>query len=332
MSITIHDLGPKEIITEPGFYRLSLDRHHNGPCDGPSVTSSVLRKLEVGSPLHVWAFHYLNPDRYDDADRGALRMGRAMHSWVEGGRQALERDFIVIPSDAPSKPTKAQLASEKPSPTAIRSISFWEAVSERLEATGRSLISQAEYETIAAMGEALAADPLASAVVGGEPEITMAWKDEETGLWCLSRLDNLTGDGLLSDYKKISTAYRPMTPALCRRRIEDGGYHQQLAFGAEGYFNITGNWPTDCALVFQEDKPPYAAITIAVGGDPLYWGMCANHRSLRLFRQCLDADHWPGPGENPEEFNFRDFQTERMQQRQAEGDLPNLDIPTAWRG
>lgn len=329
--IEIRDLGPDEKITEPGCYRMPLEQHHNQPCIGVSVTSSVLRTLEYGTPADVWWASVLNPDRYEAKERAALWMGRAMHAWIEGGEEVLKRDFIVLPESCPKRPTEAQLNAENPSPSSVKAMSFWEKVWARQKATGKDLITHSEFETIKLMGEALARDPLATAVIGGEPEITMAYQDEETGLWVLSRLDNMTWDGLLSDYKKISTQGDYLTPQICKYRTWKHGYHMQLALGAEAYFKLTGNWPTDCALVYQMDSVPYHSLTLALGQKALYWGMVANHRSMRLFRKCLDEGHWPGPGEDPQEFGLTDKQDEAFQKRQAEGDLPQIDIPDVWR-
>ena len=51
----IRTLADDEQITEPGFYAISLDRHHSQPCDGPSVTSGVLRKMELAIVAHEQA-------------------------------------------------------------------------------------------------------------------------------------------------------------------------------------------------------------------------------------------------------------------------------------
>ena len=181
----IRTLADDEQITEPGFYRISLDRHHAQPCDGPSVTSSVLRKMELQTPADVWAFSLLNPNRYESEDRPALRLGRAMAAYVEGGMGVVSQHFRVLPEDKPRRPTAAQIAAYdagKASEAAAVSVEFWRDV----EADPRDILTDAEQRQIENMGKALALDPAACAVMGGEPEITMAIRDEETGLWILS--------------------------------------------------------------------------------------------------------------------------------------------------
>ncbi|GGE30258.1 hypothetical protein GCM10011360_17870 [Primorskyibacter flagellatus] len=316
MSHEIRTLADDEQITEPGFYRISLDRHHSQPCDGPSVTSGVLRTMEKKGPSKVWAYHQLNPNRFEEKRSDALRMGTAMAAYIEGGLAGLEAEFQILPENAPSRPTAAQINALKEgreTETARRSITFWSNVRK----DGREIVSQGEFDLLAAMGAALAADPAAAAVLGGEPEITMAAFDERTGLWMLARPDNMNFDGTLSDYKKVNTQGRPFNQTLCSHRTEDHEYTMQMAFAADVFERLTGIWSDQCGLVFQEDEPPHDVILLPIPEEDLRIGQFLNRQAMTRFRECLDANHWPGPGEvitpfhrNPER---REALLERMQ-------------------
>ncbi|MGB1214942.1 MAG: PD-(D/E)XK nuclease-like domain-containing protein [Pikeienuella sp.] len=109
MTPEIRTLADDEKITEPGFYNISLDRHHSQPCDGPSVTSGVLRQMELATPADVWAFSLLNPERWERPETKALTLGRAMATYVEGGGDAVREEYHVMPEDAPSRPTQNML-------------------------------------------------------------------------------------------------------------------------------------------------------------------------------------------------------------------------------
>ena len=52
-----------EKVTEPGIYDMPINWYHDDCCDGPSVSSSGLRTIELESPEHYWAHHPANPDR-----------------------------------------------------------------------------------------------------------------------------------------------------------------------------------------------------------------------------------------------------------------------------
>ena len=297
MSAEIRTLADDEQITEPGFYQISLDRHHDQPCDGVSVTSGVLRKMILETPADVWAFSKLNPDRWPEEDRTALRLGRAMAAWVEGGMEEVEKHFLMLPEDKPRKPTPAQIkayAEGRATDAGKLSVEFWRDV----ENDYRDHITNAEEKMIRDMGRVLADDPAACAVMGGIPEITMAWRDERTGLWLLARPDTVSFDGSMSDYKKVNTAGSPFNYRLCDRRITQHGYDMQMAFAAYVFGKLTGEYPTSVGLVFQWDKPPHHVILREIIEEDLRLAEFRNRQAIDQFAHCLNAGYWPGPGDD----------------------------------
>ena len=307
----IRTLGPDEVITEPGFYSMPLDRHHSQPCDGVSVTSGIQRKMELETPADVWAFHMLNPNRYPSEPSAALTLGSAMACMVEGGEDELRKHYMVLPVDKPNKPTAAQIAKFNegdPSEAGLKSIRFW----ERIEADPRTELTADQWKMIVDMGEVVRRDPAAAAALGGVPEITMAWKDEVNDLWCLARPDQVNFSGMLSDYKKVATQGRPFKHWICDQRITQHGYDMQMAFAAEGFQRLTGEWPSQVGLVFQCDKPPYSVILRALEDEDLNIGVFRNQRSRRLFRECLDSGNWWGPGVDIGSYQRPDSQRDRL--------------------
>ena len=319
---TIRNLADNEKITEPGFYRISLDRHHNQPCAGPSVTSGVLRKMELATPADVWAFHALNPERWPPHDRPALRLGRAMAAYIEGGMGAVAAAFLVLPDDKPRRPTPAQIVAYdegRAAEAAVASIEFWRAV----DADPRDPITMADLSVIQSMGRVLAADLAASAVMGGEPEITMAWQDEMTGLWVLSRPDTVHFDGTISDYKRVNTQGRPFSNRIVDARITDHGYDMQMALAAESFERLTGRWPGAVGIVAQWDAPPHHVILREIGDEDLRIAKWRNRRALNRFAECLASGHWPGPGADTAAYQRPDWQRKMLtQQMQTEGVSP----------
>ena len=322
MTSEIRTLADDEVISEPGFYQISLERHHGQPCDGPSVTSGVLRKMETGFPAEVWAFHKLNPDRIEDTDTAAKRMGRAMAAYIEGGADEIERHFMVLPDNRPQRPTRQQLEAIKEgrgSRTAHRSVAFWREV----DTDPRDQITEAQFQTIQDMGIALVKDPAATAALGGIPEITMAWQDEATGLWCLARPDNLSFSGILSDYKKISPRGGVFNERLCDRAIDKYRYDMQMGFASEGFERLIGSAPDAVGLVFQSDEKPHFCILREIPEEDLAFGRFHNHRSLVRFAECLKSGHWPEPGENIGPYRRSDSDRERiLNEMNTEGVAP----------
>lgn len=344
IELGIRDLGPEELITEPGFYRISLDRHHNQPCDGYSVTSGVLRKAELGSLSDVWLNHPDNPDRKAVEDTAALRLGRVMAAFIELGPEGVEDYVRVLPSKPPSKSVPEMLADiaagaeppasipnrpsfdqahkyhhGKATPAAVKAVEYWQEIDE----DPREKVNEKEWDMICSMGKVLASDPAARAALGGEPEITMAWQDERTGIWCLARPDQVSFSGMLSDYKKLSTQGAPFNAHICDARITRYGYDMQMSFAAMGFEQLTGNWPDQVGLIFQQDTAPHHVILREVCEEDLKIAEFRNYRALRQIREAMDSGYWPGPGEHVGAYRRPDWQRDMLlEQMQTAGVAP----------
>ncbi|MGC0225176.1 PD-(D/E)XK nuclease-like domain-containing protein [Pseudooceanicola nitratireducens] len=382
----IRTLQPDEHITEPGFYRMPLDRHHSQPCmskedwnalscgvlppiTSVSVTSGVLRKIELSTPADVWAFHLLNQNRWERPETAALRMGRAIAAHLEGGMEevgkffhVLERDrpnrptdkqmedyankgasnlsdFCLIGEDAPRKPTAKQIAAYDEgaaTEAAKASVEFWRKVEadgrtpvtrreadqiialkkrveywRKVEADPRTPLTDAEIKLIEDMAKAFHADPVAAAMMGGIPEVTMAWQDEQTGLWCLSRPDTVSFDGVVSDYKKMATRGSPFNHRLVDSRITQHGYDMQMGFAVEGMERLVQQTP-DAVIVAQWDQPPYHVIPREIEAEDIGFGKFRNRRALTLFSECYGTGNWFGPGEDMASYQRPDWQREML--------------------
>lgn len=357
----IRDLGPDEWITEPGFYRLPMDRHHGQPCCDPerlkeiakgdkprpgewAVTSSVLRNILTSTPSVVWDTSLLNPKRRDAGDSDALRLGRVMAAYIEHGPEGVEQFVRVLEGDrqrftVPEMLDMARRGIEKPevrpnrpsydqvlkyyhglaTPAARFAVEFWKEVDE----DQREIVSENEWELICDMGKALATDPVASAALDGFPEITMAWYDETTDLWCLARPDQVSFSGLLSDYKKINTQGRPFNERACDARITQHAYGMQMAFAAEAFEYLTGEYPDQVGLVFQHDQPPYPPLLRSIDEENLRIDQFRNQHARRVMRDCMDTGNWWGPGENVGVYRRPEWQREQiLEEMQKAGVAP----------
>ena len=307
----IRTLADGEKISEPGIYRISLDVHHDQPCVGPSVTSGVLRTMELDTPADVWAFHKLNPDRWEKPQTTALRLGRAMAAYVEGNIEELEKHFATLPADKPRRPTPAQIKAYeegRATEAGTESVEFWAAV----DADARDYVTDIEWTMLKDMGRVLASDPMAAAAMGGIPEVTIAWLDDRTGLWCLSRPDTINFDGTVTDFKKMSSQGGSFNHRLVDRRITDHGYDMQLAFAAEGMEQVGLEWPGLAVIIAQSDKPPHSVIPRVIEEHDLRKAQWRNHRSIFRFRECLESGDWPGPGDDIQAYQRPDWQLEML--------------------
>ena len=78
----------------PGVYfNLPMAAYHADP----SLGSTDLKSLLV-HPAAYWRRSHMNPNRIDDSDTPAKKMGRALHSLVLEGETAFAKAFIEEPS------------------------------------------------------------------------------------------------------------------------------------------------------------------------------------------------------------------------------------------
>ncbi len=304
-------LAAGEKINEPGLYAIPLSVHHSQPCDGFSVTSGGLRTMELGTPADFWAFHQLNPNRYEKEETDALRLGVAMALFVEGGPHRVLEGFNLHPDDKPRKPTKPQITAYdqgRGTDAAIASVEYW----RKVDAEPDGYLTQDEFQSICTMGAVLSADPAAAAVMSGLPEVTIAWQDEPTGIWVLSRPDVISLQPSVIDYKKMAVRGGYFNERLVDRRIEEGGYLQQIALGAEGVERLFGEWPKLTGIVAQLGTPPHHIIIRSMEEEDLRIAQFQNRRSLNRIHECLQSGHWPGPGDVVGSHHMRKELRERL--------------------
>lgn len=304
-------LAKGEKIREPGLYAIPLSVHHGQPCDGFSVTSGGLRTMELGTPADFWAFHKTNPNHWEKEETDALRLGVAMALYVEAGPRRVLEGFNLHPDDKPRKPTKPQIAAYddgRASDAAIASVEYW----RKVDAEPEGYLTKEEFDLICTMGAVLERDPAASAVMAGLPEVTIAWQDEITGIWVLSRPDVISLSPSVLDYKKMAVRGGFFNERIVDRRIEEGGYDMQIALGAEGLERLLGEWPKVTGIVAQCDKAPHHVILRSMEEEDLRIAQFRNRRALNRIHECLQSGNWPGPGEVVGTYKMRKDLRERM--------------------
>ena len=100
-----------------------------------------------------------------------------------------------------------------------------------IEAAGKTLIDQADFDTVRAMADAIHDHPMARALLGacGIREQPFAWKDATTGLLCKGKADAI-GRAFILD---IKTAADP-DPDQWGKHCDWLGYHRQAAYYLDG--------------------------------------------------------------------------------------------------
>jgi hypothetical protein len=281
-----------EQITQPGVYsRLPLDDYHRGDiCDGPSVSSTVLRTLWDESPAHAWAKSPLNPHRVEDTASDWKNIGRAAHHLLTA-EIGFADAFVVRPEMLDGEKWHGNRKECK----------RWLAAQKR---AGLTVLTAANVEVIKGMAISIGAFPLVQAgALNGLIERSLFWKDKETGLWLKARPDAIPSDsGDFSDIKTTgSVLYRDL-----QKSIADFGYNQQAALTFEGAraLDIEANSFT---LIWVEKKPPFCVRATQLKDDDIQRGMKQNRMALRTFADCLARGVWPGPGDERDDAEYVDM-------------------------
>jgi hypothetical protein len=257
-------------ITKPGVYDLPDDLYHADPVPGGSLSSSGARKL---LPPHCPArFRYEldHPKPY----KKAFDIGHAAHKPVLGAGPDLVRiDAAEWRTDA----IKDEVA--------------------KVRAAGGVPLKPSEYEQVHGMADALRRHPVAAALFDptrGQPEQSLFWLDDETGVWCRARLDWLpsprNGRLIVPDYKTCRSA----NPEHLQRTIYDYGYFIQAFWYLDGVKAL--GLGDDPAFVFcaQEKEPPYLVTVFEVDSTALELGQRQSNEARQIFAQCASSGVWPG--------------------------------------
>ena len=251
-----------------------------------SISKSHL-DVVAKSPLHYWD-KYINPNREPEAPTPAMILGTATHTAV------LEPDlftsqFVVVPGDAPKRPTSVQLKAKNPSAETLLAIDWWEDF-ERQNA-GRAILADDDYQTCLAMRDAVHVHSAAGRLLqAGAAEQSFYAIDNETGLQIKCRPDWMREDGGLVDVKTTEDA----SPEGFAKSVANFRYYVQAPWYLDILERLYGEAPPYFIFIAVEKRRPYAVATYFVENDQLALGRARYAKDLRTLGVCKEAGSWPG--------------------------------------
>jgi len=160
---------------------------------------------------------------------------------------------------------------------------------EALEKRFPVIVSMDEWEAVEGIAEAArwASKGLFN---GSSNEVTVHW--QKNGVLCRSRIDAVK-DGVVIDLKTCADITQFQRDAIRYR------YHVQAAFYLDA-LRACGEAAERFAFVVVEKEAPFLSTLFWATDDFVDAGRAAYVRDLEVFRQCRDADYWPGlPEEQP---------------------------------
>lgn len=296
------------LITTPGVYDLPLEAYHADPCPTPSLSASGMKKIIHDCPARFWWDNpRLNP-KAEEKRTKALDVGTAAHAWIIHGESFVDSIAVM--------PPELDLRSNAGKAFAVQA-----------EGEGKTLIRSHEFEAIKAMRDAVLRCDLARlALENGQPEQSLFWQDEETGVWLRCRPDWMpTALRFIPDYKTA----RSCVPADFERSVDEYGYHIQAAHYLDGIGKVTGHQPDAFFFIVQEKQAPYLVSVCALSEEAMHWGRLLVRRAIRVFADCLERDWWPGYDGNVATVGLPGYAAKRYEAMDAMGlfDTPNQETP-----
>jgi exodeoxyribonuclease VIII len=169
----------------------------------------------------------------------------------------------------------------------------WKAFKAQVEAEGKEIVTQEEFDTLEGMKAAVYAHPAAARLLGHGPvEHSAYWIDPATGLLCRCRPDKLirTERGvILVDLKTTEDA----SEAEFSRSIENYRYHVQAAFYTDGIEAALGEPVAAFAFIAVEKKAPYAVACYQLATVDIEDGREAYQADLFRLQECMTRNEWP---------------------------------------
>lgn len=260
-------------------YGMSFEDYH-----AVDAFSASGMKLLARSPWH-WC------NRVPMQQTRAMLCGSLVHCAQLEPRALAER-YVVVPEDAPRRPSVSQWNAKNPSADSMAAMDWW----RTFEAanTSRAIVAADDFATTQKQLQAVADCPeLAEAFSTGESEVSMFWVDPATGVYCKARPDHITrkpdGRVQMLDLKSMADD----TPAGVMRAMGRLGLYRQEAHYRRGYEVITSTPVADFVFAVVSSAPPILATPYRIVDAALQQGIEEVEDLLLEFAQCQKHDRWP---------------------------------------
>lgn len=249
-----------------GIYRNMPDAEYRAI---DACNQGSLKYISEWSPLHL---DYRR--KHPEPPTPALRRGSGVDCLLFDGEEAFSGRFAVFGRSKADQDAKRA----------------W------LEA-GKIPLADGEIELCHDMAEAVKRHEIAAAILAteGDNQLSIVWKDKETGCPCKGRLDmdRPTWNGV-ADLKSTDCA----NPESFTDSIQRFRYHWQAAFYLAGMAAL-GQPRKEWIFVVVESEPPHAVMTYRLDPTAITIGAQELQPFLKLWHQCHETGRWYGYGDGP---------------------------------
>jgi len=250
-----------------------------------AMSQSALKEL-AKSP-----WHYAN--RVDVKETRAMLNGSLVHC-ARLEPDALAQRYVVVPDDAPKRPTDAQWAAKKSNESSQFAKDWWTKFGE--EVAGRTIIPADDFAITQLQLAALERDPLiVENMSEGRSEVSVFWIDPDTGVYCKARPDyvRLCDDGDVLTDLKSTVDESPQGFGRAAKRMR---YDLQQAHYTEGWRIATGRKVKAFCFAAVTSKRPVLAKPYLLPEEFVQRGEDERRELLAIYANCRATDTWPDYG------------------------------------
>jgi exodeoxyribonuclease VIII len=246
------------------------------------------------SPAHYHALH-LDPRRPPPKKRAGQLEGTLAHCAILEPHLFGQR-YVVVPSNAPRRPTAAQWAAAKSNSDSVQAKNWWRDFDTLNQ--GKTIITGKQYDVAMRQADSVRQlHDVDDALKRGQAEVSAMWIDPETGAVCRCRPDWVARYGprkvVLLDVK----TYADASAWEFRKQIARKRYHVQDAFYSDGYQAASGDEVMGFVFVAVESEYPYAASALMLDDRSRAQGRVDYRRNLDTYAECKRTGIWPSYGQ-----------------------------------
>lgn len=160
-------------------------------------------------------------------------------------------------------------------------------VKEDLEASGKTVVSNAQTDKASEIREAILKHGEAKKIIEqSKKQITIIWEDD--GVTCKCRLD-LLGEAI-TDLKTTQDA----SPKNFSYNMNKFNYHIQAALYSDALSAHSQGIVLPYQIIAVETQKPYCAAVYAVGETSILTGREIYKKALAIYKDCIEMNEWPG--------------------------------------
>lgn len=257
----------------------------------PALGSTSIKTMATGTPRGYWAKH-VDPNREPFIQTDAMRQGSLVDCLITCPDEFDEK-YVIMPLDAPKRPTATQVNAKRPSESTIEAIQFWHDFEAEIGA--RDVITLEWFNNAERIVDVLSKDATIGPILAMErqSQVPHFWTDPVHGVQCKYKPDLEPEDGSLIDLKKGASA----NPRWFSKQAYQLGYDVQGAHYGNGFADLHGKEPTRTAFIVYEWKWPHESALIVATEDDLAVGHDRRNEAIELILKCQAEGNWPSHGE-----------------------------------